>query len=77
MPSDEVVRSDLAFLRSLGIEPCLLYEPSPVPSIHAAEPRVRLTEADQKRLKAWGVAWDPEPALQLCLEFCGDQKDVP
>jgi hypothetical protein len=68
-PGEEVVRTDAAFLRALGIEPCLLYEPSPNPSSYLAQPRVRLTKWDQKWLKACGVRWEPEPTLQLSLEF--------
>jgi hypothetical protein len=70
MPGDEVVRSDAAFLRSLGVEACLLYEPSPIPPSYPAELLIRPSKADQKWLKAWGVAWEPEPTVQLSLDFC-------
>ena len=40
------------------------------------EPRVRLTEKDARWLRACGVAWEPEPAVQLPLDFCGNHDDV-
>jgi hypothetical protein len=42
--------------------------------IRAKERRVRLTEKDDLWLKASGVAWEPEPALQLSMDFCAHQE---
>ena len=71
------MRSDTAFLNSVGIEPCVLCDPSPQPVPHPrpAALRARLTKADKKLLKAMYIAWEPQPALQLRL-FCGDEEDV-
>jgi len=68
----ETVRSDFAFLRSVGIEPCVVDRPLPLP--YPGRPRLRITGADAKWLKACGVAWEPEPAFQLPLDFCGNQR---
>ena len=77
-----LIRSDSAFLRAVGIKPCLLHDPCPEPPpeeivrlcemthVRARDPRARLTEKDARWLKACGVAWEPEPAIQLPLEFC-------
>ena len=74
----ETVRSDFAFLRSLGIEPCVIDRPLLLP--YPGRPPVRLTDADARWLKACGVAWEPEPAIQLPLDFCQrhslQQQDV-
>ena len=67
----ETVRSDFAFLRSMGIAPCLIDRPLPLP--YLGRPRIRLTDADAKWLKACGVAWEPEPVFQLPLDFCGNE----
>jgi hypothetical protein len=71
----ETVRSDSPFLRSMGIAPCLIDRPPPLP--YFGRPHIRLTDADAKWLKACGVGWEPEPAFQLPLDFCQDQESVP
>jgi len=71
----EAVRSDFAFLRSAGIAPCLVNRPLPLP--YPGRPHIRLRDADARWLKACGVAWEPEPAFQLPLDFCEDQEAVP
>jgi hypothetical protein len=68
----ETLRSDFAFLRSVGIEPCLIDRPLPLP--YPGRPRIRLTGSDAEWLKACGVAWEPEPAFQLPLGLCGNQR---
>ena len=68
----EYVRSDFAFLRSVGIEPCLIDRPLPLP--FPERPHIRLTDADARWLKACGIAWEPEPVFQPPLDFCGDQR---
>jgi hypothetical protein len=74
----DVVRSDSAFLKSVGIEPCVIDDPcpEPLPLPYPEKPRVRLTEKDAQWLRACGVAWEPEPAVQLLLDFCGNHEDV-
>ena len=67
----EAVQRDLAFLRSVGIAPCLIDGPLP-PSCPEWAP-VRLTDTDARWLKACGVAWEPGPAFQLTLDFCGHE----
>ena len=64
----EAVQRDLAFLRSVGIAPCLIDGPPP-PSCPERAP-VRLTDADARWLKACGIAWEREPESQLTLSFC-------
>jgi hypothetical protein len=73
-----VLRRDSVFLKSVGIAPCLLDDPCPEPLAlpYQTEPYFRLTKADQKWLKAMAVAWEPEPAFQLPLDFCGHQEAV-
>ena len=68
----ESVRSDFAFPASLGIEPCVIDRPLPLP--YSGGPRIRLTDADARWLRACGVAWEPEPAFQLSLDYCGNQR---
>ena len=68
----ETARSDFAFLRSLGIEPCVIDRPLPL--LYPGRPHIRLTDADARWLKAFGVAWEPEPAFQLPLDFCGNHR---
>jgi hypothetical protein len=68
----ETVRSDFAFLRSVGIAPCVIDRPLPL--LYPGRPHIRLTDADARWLKAFGVAWEPEPAFQLALNFCGNQR---
>ena len=74
----DAMRGDSAFLRSAGIEPCVIDGPcpEPLPLRFPEEPRVRLTEKDARWLRACGVAWEPEPALQLPLDFCGSHEAV-
>jgi hypothetical protein len=64
----ETVRSGFTFLRSMGIAPCLIDRPLPLP--YPGRPGMRITDADARWLKACGVAWEPEPAFQLPLDFC-------
>jgi hypothetical protein len=64
----ETARSDFAFLRSMGIEPCLIDRPLPLP--YPGRPYIQLTDADARWLKACGVAWEPEPAFQLPQNLC-------
>ncbi len=75
----ELIRSDSAFLKSLGIEGCVIDDPCPEPLpeefIRLCEMthvlvKERLTEQDHKWLKAMAVAWEREPAFQLPLDFC-------
>jgi len=74
----EVMRSDSAFLRSVGIVPCvvdgslleLLLLPCP------GGPHVPLTEKDAMWLRACGVAWEPRPEVQPRLDFCGHREAV-
>ena len=74
----DAMRSNSAFLKSVGIEPCVIGDPcpEPLPLRFPEEPRVRLTEKDARWLRACGVAWEPEPAVQLPLNFCGSQEAV-
>ena len=73
-----VMRSDCEFLRKMGIEPCVIDDPcpGPLPLPYPERPRVRLTEEDALWLREWGVAWEPEPAVQLTFGFCGNQETV-
>ena len=78
-----LIRRDSAFLRSVGIKPCQLHDPCPerpperfirfceMTHVRARDLRVRLTEKDAQWLKVCGVAWEPEPAIQLPLDFSG------
>ena len=68
----ETVRNDFAFLRSVGIEPCVIDRPLPL--TFPGRPYIQLTDADARWLKACGVAWEPEPAFQLPLDFCGNHR---
>ena len=68
----ETVRNDFAFLRSLGIDPCVIDRPLPLPC--PGRPHIRITDGDARWLKECGVAWQPEPALQLPPGFCGNQS---
>jgi hypothetical protein len=84
----DLMRSDSRFLRKMGIKPCVIDDPAPEPlpeefirlcdmtHVRAKERRVRLTEKDTNWLKACGVAWEREPAVQLPLDFCGRQETV-
>jgi hypothetical protein len=74
----DLLRSDSEFLRKMGIKPCLIDDPcpQPLPPSFPEEPHARLTEKDAAWLKACGVAWEPEPAFQLPLDFCGNQEAV-
>ena len=72
----DLLRCDSAFLRSAGIEPCMIDGPCPRPPRLHRERRARLTKGDVDWLKECGVAWEPEPAVQLSLGFCGRQEAV-
>ena len=72
----DLLRSDSVFLRSAGIEPCVIDDPCPGPPPLHRERQARLTEKDAKWLRACGVAWEREPAVQLPLDFCGRQEAV-
>ena len=68
----ETVRSDFAFLRSLGIDPCVIDRRLALP--YPVGPHIRPADADARCLRACGVAWEPEPAFQLPLDFCGNHR---
>ncbi len=83
----ELIRSDSAFLKSLGIEGCVIDDPCPEPLLEEVIrlcemthvlAKGRLTKADHEWLKAMAVAWERErePAVQLSLDFCGRQETV-
>jgi len=81
----EVRRSDSAFLKSMGIESCVIDDPCPEPPLEEVIRQCemthvlvkeRLTKADHQWLKAMAVAWEREPAFQLPLDFCGHQEVV-
>ena len=83
----ELIRSDSAFLKSLGIEGCVIDDPCPEPPLEEVIRlcemthvlvKERLTKADHEWLKAMAVAWERErePAVQLSLDFCGRQETV-
>ena len=74
----EVRQSDGEFLRKAGVKPCVIDDPCPrpLPQWLHGEPHARLTEKDTEWLKACGVAWEREPAVQLPLDFCGCQETV-
>ena len=69
----EFTGSDRDFLRNARIKPCVIR------CFHPRYPAVKLTkectprisEEDAGWLKACGVAWEPEPAVQLPLDFSG------
>jgi hypothetical protein len=85
----EVRRSDSAFLKSMGIEPCVINDPCPEPLPVPFEELIRhcemthvraeelLTKADHEWLKAMAVAWEPEPECQLPLDFCDRPQAAP
>lgn len=74
----EVRQKDGEFLRQAGVTPCLIDDPCPrsLPQSINGEPHVRLTKQDANLLKACGVRWEPEPMVQLPLDFCGRQDVV-
>jgi hypothetical protein len=69
----EIRRSDQAFLTKVGIKPCVIrcFRPQPPAVALIREHPPRLTKQDAQLLKACGVAWEPEPAVQLPLDFSG------
>jgi hypothetical protein len=78
----EVRRSDSAFLKSMGIEPCVIDDPAPKPPLEEVLRQCemthvlvkeRLTKADHQWLKAMGVAWKAEAGFQLPLDLSGRQ----
>ncbi len=71
-----LLRSDSVFLRSAGIEPCVIDDPCPGPPPLPRERQARLTERDAEWLRACGIGWEQRPAVQLSLDFCGRQKTV-
>ena len=77
----DLIRSDSAFLKSLGIEGCVIDDPAPKPPLEEVirqcdmthvRAKERLTKADHQWLKAMAVAWEREPAVQLPMDFCGN-----
>ena len=71
----DLLRSDPAFLRSAGIEPCVTDGPCPGPPPLRRQRQARLTEKDIKWLKECGVTWEQRPAVQLPLDFSGCRKN--
>ena len=81
----EVRRSDSAFLKSMGIEPCVIDDPAPKPPLEEVLRQCEMThvlvkelftKADHKWLKAMAVAWEREPAVQLPLDLSCHQETV-
>ena len=81
----EVRRSDSAFLKSMGIESCVINDPCPEPPLEEVICQCEmthvlvkelLTKADHQWLKAMAVAWEREPAVQLPLDLSGHQETV-
>jgi len=72
----DLLRSDPAFLRSAGIEPCGIDDPCPGPPPLRRERQARLTKGDIEWLRECGVAWEQEPAVQISLDFCGGLETV-
>jgi hypothetical protein len=81
----DLMRSDSEFLRKVGIEPCVIDDPAPKPPLEEVIRQCEmthvlvkelLTKADHQWLKAMGVAWEREPAVQLPLDFCDRQETV-
>jgi hypothetical protein len=72
----DLMRSDSEFFRKMGIKACVIDDPCPEPHPvpFPKERRVRLTEKDAQWLKLCGVAWEPEPAFQLAMDFCAPQE---
>ena len=77
----DLMRSDSEFLRKMGIKACVIDDPCPEPPLEEVirqcdmthvRAKERLTKADRQWLKAMGVAWEPEPAVQLPMDFCGN-----
>jgi len=69
----EVRQTDCEFLRQAGVKPSVIDDPRPrpLPQPCHGEPHVRLTGMDAAWLKACGVAWKREPAVQLPLDLSG------
>jgi hypothetical protein len=69
----EFTGSDRDFLRNARIKPCVIR------CFHPRYPAVKLTKENTPRITGtdiqWlgecGVAWEPEPAVQLPLDFSG------
>ena len=81
----EVRRSDSAFLKSMGIEPCVIDDPAPKPPLEEVLRQCEMThvlvkelftKADHQWLKAMAVAWEREPAVQLPLDLSCHQETV-
>ncbi len=70
-----LLRSDSVFLRSAGIEPCVIDFPCPGPPPLHRERQARLTGKDIDWLRECGVAWEQRPAVQLPLDFCGCREN--
>ena len=72
----EFTGSDRDFLRNARIKPCVIR------CFHPRYPVVKLTKEhtprisvkDTQWLQACGVRWEPEPAVQLPLDFCSCQE---
>jgi hypothetical protein len=72
-----VMRSDSAFLKSAGIEPCVIRDPFPEPlPLRFPEEPVSASPRRTPSGSGRGVAWEQEPAVQLSLGFCGRQEIV-
>ena len=69
----EFTGSDRDFLTKVGIKPCVIR--CFRPRLHAValvkEYPPRITGTDLQWLGECGVAWEPEPAVQLPLDFSG------
>ena len=75
-PLFEFKRNDRGFLRIIGIRLCVIRDPrpEPLPEPLRKERRARFTETDAEWLKACGISWNKEPAVQLPLDFSGCRK---
>ena len=74
----EFNRSDVNFLREVGIRPCVIRcrRPRPLPPPSPALAPARLTGKDAEWLRACGIGWEQRLAVQLSLDFCGRQETV-
>jgi len=74
----EFNQGDGSFLRKVGIKPCVIRcrRPRPLPLRAPGRAPARPTQKDIEWLRECGVAWEPRPAAQLSLGFCGRQEAV-